>query len=409
MSVTGQASRPDWRVVAPALVLVFGGAFYLIQAYDGRQAMLYLLGGALGLVLYRAAFGFASSWRAFLSDGRGAGLRAQMLMLALASAIFLPALAQGTLFGQPVGGAVAPVGVSVLLGAFLFGVGMQLGGGCASGTLYTVGGGSTNMVVTLVFFAAGSLLGSAHLPWWLGQPSFGSISLLKELGLAGALALQFTLFALIAVASVLVERKRHGHAALGFAPLARAAIPRPGLARRLMLGPWPLLWGAVLLALLNGATLYLAGHPWNVSFGYTLWGAKAATALGADVAAWDFWTWRYPKRALAGGLLEETTSLMNFGILAGAFLAAGLAGRFSPKARIGLKVAAGAALGGLLMGYGARLAFGCNIGALFSGIASGSAHGWLWFAAAMAGTYMGVLLRPGFGLAFQGKSVSSGG
>ena len=37
------------------------------------------------------------------------------------------------------------------------------------------------------------------------------------------------------------------------------------------------------------------------------------------------------------------------------------------------------------MGYGARLAFGCNIGALFSGIASGSLHGWLWMAAALAG------------------------
>ena len=44
------------------------------------------------------------------------------------------------------------------------------------------------------------------------------------------------------------------------------------------------------------------------------------------------------------------------------------------------------------MGYGARLAFGCNIGALFSGIASGSLHGWLWMAAALAGTALGVPL-----------------
>ncbi len=406
-SLPGQgSSRPDWRVVGPALILVLGGALYLNRAFDGHRAALYLLGGALGLVLYHAAFGFASSWRVFLADGRGAGLRAQMLMLALASAIFLPALAQGTLFGQPVGGAVAPVGISVLVGAFLFGVGMQLGGGCASGTLYTVGGGSTNMVVTLVFFAAGSVLGSAHLPWWLEQPSFGSISLLKEFGLSGALTLQFALFALIVLASVLVERRRHGHIALGFTSPARPGALRPGLARRMMSGPWPLLWGAVLLALLNAATLYLAGHPWNVSFGYTLWGAKAASALGVDVASWDFWTWRYPKRALEGGLFEETTSLMNFGILAGAFLAAGLAGRFAPKARIGLRVALGAVLGGLLMGYGARLAFGCNIGALFSGIASGSLHGWLWLVAAMAGSYIGTVFRPGFGLAVEGRAFS---
>ena len=30
------------------------------------------------------------------------------------------------------------------------------------------------------------------------------------------------------------------------------------------------------------------------------------------------------------------------------------------------------------MGYGARIAFGCNIGAYFGGIASFSLHGWLW-------------------------------
>ena len=50
------------------------------------------------------------------------------------------------------------------------------------------------------------------------------------------------------------------------------------------------------------------------------------------------------------------------------------------------------------MGYGARLAYGCNIGAYFSGIASGSLHGWLWLLAALAGNAVGVKLRPRFGL-----------
>jgi hypothetical protein len=57
-----------------------------------------------------------------------------------------------------------------------------------------------------------------------------------------------------------------------------------------------------------------------------------------------------------------------------------------------------AILGGLLMGYGARLAFGCNIGAFFSGVASFSLHGWLWIVFALLGTWIGVKLRPLFGL-----------
>uniref|UniRef100_UPI0013CEBDF7 YeeE/YedE thiosulfate transporter family protein n=1 Tax=Pseudomonas viridiflava TaxID=33069 RepID=UPI0013CEBDF7 len=55
-----------------------------------------------------------------------------------------------------------------------------------------------------------------------------------------------------------------------------------------------------------------------------------------------------------------------------------------------------AVIGGLLLGYGSRLAYGCNIGAYFSGIASGSLHGWLWLVAAYAGDVIGVRLRPIF-------------
>lgn len=45
------------------------------------------------------------------------------------------------------------------------------------------------------------------------------------------------------------------------------------------------------------------------------------------------------------------------------------------------------------MDYGALLAFGCNVGAFFSGIASTSLHGWLWIAAALLGSVAGIKLR----------------
>ena len=146
------------------------------------------------------------------------------------------------------------------------------------------------------------------------------------------------------------------------------------------------------------ATLGLAGHPWTISFGYTLWGAKAAMAMGVDVARWEFWTWSYPSRALADGILAPSTSARNLGTIARALLAAGLAGSFGPVRNLSGRGALAAALGGLLMGYGARLAFGCNIGAYFSGIASGSLHGWIWLGAALLGTYVGLMIRPAFGL-----------
>ncbi|MHA1108784.1 MAG: YeeE/YedE family protein [Alphaproteobacteria bacterium] len=377
------------KLVAVALVLLGGGWAMLLDRYGWRHGALFLTGGALGLVLYHALFGFTSAWRAFLSNRRGDGLRAQMVMLALASAIFLPAIAEGSLFGQQVGGAIAPAGFSVLAGAFLFGIGMQLGGGCASGTLFAVGGGSVRMAVTLAAFIAGSVIGTLHAPWWYALPGPGSISLVRELGMGPALALQLAIFAAIYLASLVWERRRI------IAPPSAATTRTPG---RLLRGPWPLLWGAIALALLNALTLFLAGHPWSITFAFGLWGAKLLSAAGMDVAAWPFWTWPYPASALGKSLWADTTSVMNIGIVLGAFLAAALAGRFAPDWRVKLRPLAAALIGGLLLGYGARLAYGCNIGAFFSGVASGSLHGWLWFVSALAGNYLGLKFRRPFGL-----------
>jgi uncharacterized membrane protein YedE/YeeE len=51
-----------------------------------------------------------------------------------------------------------------------------------------------------------------------------------------------------------------------------------------------------------------------------------------------------------------------------------------------------------LLGYSSRLAYGCNVGAFFSGISTGSLHGWVWFLMAFAGSYFGVKFRPMLGL-----------
>jgi uncharacterized membrane protein YedE/YeeE len=374
---------------AGALLLL--GALAIGQVVSPRQAALYLLGAALGLVLYHAAFGFTSAWRVFIADRRGAGLRAQMVMLAVAALLFFPVLAEGTLFGQPVQGLVAPLGVSVLFGAFIFGIGMQLGGGCASGTLYTVGGGSVRMLLTLAAFISGSALGAAHLHWWAALPHLPPISLVKAWGPWPALAANLAVFAGIAGLTLVLERRRHGRL------VTSEAAPRAGLAR-LLRGPWPLVAGAVALALLNFATLALAGRPWGITSAFALWGSKAAALIGFDPASWPFWSSPAQRAALEGSVLADVTSVMDFGIILGALLAAALAGRFAPRWGVPLRSAVAAVLGGLLLGYGARLAYGCNIGAYFSGIASGSLHGWAWMVAAFFGNVLGTWLRPAFGL-----------
>ncbi|WP_236173774.1 YeeE/YedE family protein [Pseudomonas pseudonitroreducens] len=372
-----------------AFLLLLAGALFLAQAVSGRQALLFLVGGALGLTLYHAAFGFTSAWRVFIRERRGAGLRAQMVMLAIAVLLFFPALAAGTLFGEPVKGLVSPAGTSVIVGAFIFGIGMQLGGGCASGTLFTVGGGNARMLVTLLFFIIGSVVATHHIGWWFALPSLPPTSIVQSLGLFPALALSLALFAAIAAISVVLERRRHG-------VLELIASNGEHGAGRFLRGPWPLVWGAIALALLNFATLALAGRPWGVTSAFALWGAKAFESLGIAVDQWAFWQAEANAKALAAPVWQDVTSVMDFGIMIGALLAAGLAGRFAPSLKIPARSLVAAVIGGLLLGYGARLAYGCNIGAYFSGIASGSLHGWLWLVAAFFGNTVGVRLRPIF-------------
>jgi uncharacterized membrane protein YedE/YeeE len=389
-SVTTTAPSTDRAVVAFVCAFILASCLAIGLATNARQSFLFLIGTALGLTLYRASFGFGGGWRLFVREKRGTALRAQMLMIAVAAVTFIPLLAANTAgWEHPLVGAFAPAGVSVLVGALMFGVGMQVASGCASGTLYAAGGGESRMLVVLLFFIVGSLVGTVHLPWWLALPSFPVISLGATFGVLPALLLTLSGLGGVAFFSIWIEKKTHGSLE------ALCVTPTNDRGR----GPWSLATGALVLAGLNVVTLLLAGHPWSITYAFGLWGAKAAQAVGVAVTDWTFWTWPMQVHALQSSVLADVTSVMNFGIMLGAALAAGLAGKFGQqKNKTSLVMLLGAILGGLLMGYGARLSFGCNIGALFSGIASGSAHGWLWFVAAFAGSLAGMRLRPLFGL-----------
>lgn len=248
--------------------------------------------------------------------------------------------------------------------------------------------------MTLFSFIAGSVIGAAHAQWWASIPALKPVSLIAEFGAPAALVVSLTLFGAIAGATVMFERRRHGRL------LSATQTPHRGW-ERFLRGPWPLVWGAVGLALVNFATLTLAGRPWGVTSALALWGSKATAALGVDVASWPYWS--APARAaeLKASVFNEATSVENFGIIVGALAAAGLAGRFAPVWRVPIKSLAAALIGGVLLGYGARIAYGCNIGAYFSGIASASLHGWLWLVAAFAGNVAGTRLRPLFGLSVE--------
>ncbi|ARF15944.1 YeeE/YedE family protein [Sporosarcina ureae] len=397
--VKGPVERDDLLLNPPQKLLIAGGVLvavvvfaYVLATQHISQSMLLGIGLLLGFTLFHARFGFTSAFRRMASVGNGQAMRSHMLMLAIAVTLFAPILAYGTtFFGGPVAGYVSPIGVSLIVGAFIFGIGMQLGGGCASGTLYAIGGGRTVMFVTLAFFIVGATVGAYHLPFWTEEmPAFAPVSLATSTGLGygGAWLVSIALFGFIAWITLIIEKKKK-------AP-KMAVLPTERGWKRVFRGSWPLFAAAIALAVLNALTLMTRGTPWGITSAFALWGSKIASVLGFDVASWGYWQGANAS-ALEASIFADSTTVLNFGVIIGAFVASAAGGLFK-FTRVTVGNFAASVMGGLMMGYGARLAFGCNIGAYFGGIASFSLHGYIWGILAMAGTFLALYLRPLFGL-----------
>ncbi|GAA0519628.1 membrane protein [Saccharopolyspora subtropica] len=387
-----QAPPAQRGVVAIGLVIAVAVGLAVHHVAGWKLTTLYAVGLALGIVLFHSRFGFTSAWRQLVAVGQGRAIRAHMLMLAVACVLFAVVLGSGVSLSGTPEATVAPAGLGVVLGAFLFGVGMQVGGSCASGTLFAVGSGQTAILFTLGGFIVGSVASAFVADWIKAVQRLGPTVSLADtpLGYPGAVLISLAVIGAVAGASLLVERRRNP-------PPIEPPPTEHGLLRALR-GSWPLWAGALLLAGLNALTLFVSGHPWGITSAFGLWGAKILGWIGVDISGTPLWSTPENAAKLAAPVLTDRISVMDFGIMIGALIAAALAGAFTLHRRIPWRLAVGAVLGGVLMGFGARLAGGCNIGAYFSGVASFSLHGWLWGATAIAGTYAGVALRPLFGL-----------
>jgi uncharacterized membrane protein YedE/YeeE len=370
---------------------ILGISLLLQHEFALKQSLLFLIGVGLGISLLHALFGFTGGWRFFIRERNSVGVRAQILLLAATSMAFFPIVGKA-IPGIDGAAAMGQVGVSVMVGAFLFGMGMQLGGGCGSGTLFTVGWGHVDMLITLAFFIIGATLGSAHLHWWLELPNIGKVSLIAEMGWLPGLLSQLLVLALLYGLVRYLDIRKNG----GLKPVA--ATSSSPYVQRLVFGPWSLMWGIAGLLVFNLLTMLVAGHPWSITFAFGLWGTKIWSALGGDISSWQYWASAYPARALSGSVLADTTSIMDIGIILGAMLGSALAGKFAPEAPIKAKRVITAIIGGLLLGYGARLAFGCNIGAMLGGISTGSLHGWLWLLAAFCGAILAIHIKIWMGM-----------
>ena len=356
------------RLPIAAVVLALFG--WLLWSVSSRQALLLLVGVGLGWGLAAARFGFTTGWRILVERRDPSGVYGQIILLALLAALSMPMLAH---FPET-HAALGPLSISLLVGAFVFGLCMQIADGCGSGTLYKAGLGVPLNMGILPLFALGSFLGSVHLNGWLALGATEPVGLVQSFGATGALLATLAALTMVAVAVGLWSGQR----------FSLRRMPRRWVG------------GAVVLALFAALNLLIAGQPWGVVYGFGLWAAKGATALGLfDPTQNAFWSDPGHAQRLSQTLLLDVTSITNIGILAGALWVAPRRPQ-DAKPLTGQQWLIGLAAG-FIMGYSSRLAFGCNVGAMVSGISTGSLHGWIWVPMAFLGTLIGIRVRRRFG------------
>ncbi|WP_321323009.1 YeeE/YedE family protein [Thiomicrorhabdus sp.] len=339
---------------------------------------LILIGALLGASLNYFQFGFSSSFRSSITEKRTAGMRSIIWLLAIAILLFAPLLALQAWHEQTFTGFIRPLSLAIPLGAFIFGIGMQIGCGCTSGTLNRVGQLQAMSFSTLLFMIIGGSLAAMTFADWNQLPVFEPFAFQRQFGWALGLLIQLLLLAFLYLLLKRLEQRHHQD----YQPL---------IAKQHFLKTHPFLAAAISLAFLNASLLFISGTPWSISSVFPYWGTSLIDLFGLSID-WTFWDYTMENSTrMNQGLFENTVSLTTIGVILGAFIASLIHPRI--KVKISAKALAASMIGGTIMGFGAVMASGCNIGAFFSGIASGSLHGWVWLVFALFGNMLGLMIR----------------
>lgn len=347
-----------------------------------------MFGAAFGFILQRARFCFFCNLRECLEERRAGGVYALLAALAVGllgyhvvTSAWVPDPGAGYL---PAKAHVAPAGWHLALGGSLFGLGMALSGSCLSGHFYRLGEGNALSFVAIPAALGGFVLGFlAWRPLYLRVISEAPVVWLPaKVGYAAALLLGF---ALLGGLALLVWRWRDGGRGQD------DDAPAKGPWRGVFVRRWPPLLGGIAVGVLATAAL-LRSQPLGVTAELGSLARRGATAAG--------WL---PDRlegldAFRGCATAPPAGLMGLNgwfvlaLIAAATFAALLAGDWAwawPRPR----ALAGAAAGGVLLGFGAMISLGCSIGTLLSGVMASALSGGLFLCAMLAGVWAGLPLR----------------
>jgi len=387
----------------------------MLLSSTGYVAVSIVVGLLFGIFLQKARFCFVSAFRDFVAfkDTRVLqGVLAGIMLMTVFWAV------QAT-FGYFRGFWTPAWALGAFVGGFVFGIGMTLAGGCASGTLYRAGQGYLQFWLVLAFMFVGYVLFAFVFPtveaaYFAPLNPFDGRTLYLALPVSpavtgiGAVVLGVVAYALVYGWSRLPDEPPGGRsvtadtrAQLGGARVVSAlGIGLRGLAdgtaaylrgfvtddrpiRERLRDSWDARTAGLAMAVIASLWFWVYGH-WAITGSEARWAGYLLAQTGYDVAGVEYWG----SVLFRGGDISVTVDmLMIASLIVGSFVAAYASGDFrirKPKRRR----LPNYVFGGLLMGVGSRLAAGCNIANLFSGIALLSVHSFLAGAGILVGVYV---------------------
>jgi uncharacterized membrane protein YedE/YeeE len=386
-------SSSCWRIttsiIADLLFISFTFfAFFYNKKHHWKRGFIFAISGFFGFALQAAPFGFTCTFRSGLSGNFHDSIHMSLVLL-IATALVTVVNAyrpSAPLFDvyHDFKLNTSPVGVSLALGSFMFGMGMQLGSGCASGTLVGVGAGFLKGILVLIFFIFGATLatidsiysGVAKLPKVdrVTIPWYATVVIL---------ALLFLLFLII---ELVRARKAAERPSDDFALQEVQMLMTVGTAPReepgARLRQWRLYIWDVALALVFGAWYLCEGRPIGIMGPYSVIGGRVVEACGGHPENWKYWR----DRLGLPNLMRTDIFVSDVFIILGAFIAASHWGKFGASQDTSFTSFGRGIVGGVLMGLGGRMADGCNIGAMVSGITSSSVAGFVWLVCGVLGS-----------------------
>ncbi|MBR0163441.1 MAG: YeeE/YedE family protein [Lachnospiraceae bacterium] len=399
------------------IVLVAGGVMFL----KPNIALRLVIGLSFGYVLSRAITGFAGSVNRACRTGSTQLMRTLAFMFFITSIVVAGFAYRDESFEQ-LDLWINPVNLGLILGAAIFGFGMSLSSCCASGVMQDLATASPRAILTLIFFGIGVFVGFPlqYSQAWIEKSVVSTERGLQKgggvffpdlfrwdgfNGYLGAIVLTGILCLVVYKVSMWYETKQKAsgrYTGVGTEALQASAYEyditkvkffSKDTYYHFFVKPFTLKEGAVGLTILFTLLLALFKSEWGASTPYGLWVARVLITFGVDPEKIMVFANTTMGGAFETPFLEQAVSVQDIGICLGAVIYMLLTGDFIDSVKEALSITGKEAfwyiVGGFTMGFGTRLAQGCNAGALYSPIAAFSLSGWVFLPFMVLGGILG--------------------